>query len=86
MSKPRFVSVQFTAHQLQLSKGLIAEAQLLEAYILSSTESSRERSSALTKLEECVMWVNRAIAVMNDQPSAIVSAGPAEPPKGTVIV
>lgn len=60
----RFVPVPFNDFQIHLSKGLVKEAQLLEAYILSLTcKSTRELSLALTKLEECVMWANRAIAV-----------------------
>jgi len=37
-------------------------ARSLAAYICKSCPESRERSLALTKLEECVMWANASIA------------------------
>jgi len=38
------------------------EAYLLALNILVSCPDSREKALAITKLEECVMWANAAIA------------------------
>jgi hypothetical protein len=37
-------------------------ARDLGAAIMSTQETSRERSLAITKLEECIMWANAGIA------------------------
>lgn len=37
-------------------------ARELAAYICSTQEQSRERSLAITKLEEAIMWANAGIA------------------------
>lgn len=38
------------------------KAKMLAAYINENCPDSREKSLAMTKLEECVMWANAAIA------------------------
>lgn len=38
-------------------------AEELEAVIVLRCRPSREKSLALTKLEECVMWADKALAV-----------------------
>ena len=38
-------------------------AEELEGIIAMRCQPSREKSLAMTKLEECVMWANKAIAV-----------------------
>ena len=38
------------------------KAKMLAAYINEKCPESREKSIALTKLEECVMWANASIA------------------------
>lgn len=38
------------------------EGKMLALEIVRLTPTSREQSTALTKLEECVMWANAAIA------------------------
>ena len=59
----RFVPIPFTDSQKEASKSLIRLYQFVEADILQATAPSREQSLALTKLEEAVMWTNRALAV-----------------------
>jgi hypothetical protein len=66
----RFVSLPFTPAKKQASEGLVKQAQLLESYILC-LPAGREQSLALTKLEECVMWANRAIAVADSPTWAV---------------
>ena len=36
-------------------------SETLKLVILENCKDSRERSLALTKLEECVMWANKSI-------------------------
>lgn len=38
------------------------KAHELAIEILDKTPASREQSLAITKLEECIMWANKAIA------------------------
>ena len=38
------------------------KAKMLAAYIVEYCPESREKSLAITKLEECVMWANASIA------------------------
>lgn len=38
------------------------KAKMLAAYINENCPDSREKSLAMTKLEECVMWANASIA------------------------
>ena|ERR1700734_1606771 len=84
MNRPRFVSVPFTPEKLDASKRLVRAAQKLEYAILNlllpegqldPPSPNREQSLALTKLEECVMWANRAIAVsdLGKEPIAVIS-------------
>ncbi|MBQ9002240.1 MAG: hypothetical protein IJ087_10345 [Eggerthellaceae bacterium] len=49
--------------QVDASDLIRESAENLEAFIVLRCEPSREKSLALTKLEECVMWANKAIAV-----------------------
>lgn len=42
--------------------------EALEDYIISEYEPSRERSLALTKLEECYLWLTRTDRVIHDEP------------------
>jgi hypothetical protein len=58
---------RFTYHkpfgdQPQRYEALRAKAKELAALIITSCPASREMSLALTKLEECSMWANAAIA------------------------
>lgn len=38
------------------------KAKMLAAYINENCPDSREKSLAMTKLEECVMWANASVA------------------------
>jgi hypothetical protein len=57
----------FTYHppkegQPERYEAIRSEAKLLAALIDDLVPNSREKSLALTKLEECVMWANAGIA------------------------
>lgn len=49
-----------TKYQMQMLLGLDKEIRLVEAYI-NELPASREKSLALTKLEEAQMWAAKAI-------------------------
>lgn len=51
-----------TAAQIPLYGQLRDEAKKLAHTILAACPASRERSLAITKLEEAVMWANKSIA------------------------
>lgn len=58
---------RFTYHpvkpgQADVYSNLRGEARALAGHICSVSPLSRERSLALTKLEECIMWANAGIA------------------------
>ena len=59
----RFEPVAFDETKKLSSSLIVAAAKKLEAVFNSSLKPSRETSLAFTKLEEAVMWANRAIAV-----------------------
>lgn len=48
--------------QLERYKRIRYKAKMLAAYINEKCPESREKSLALTKIEEAVMWANAAIA------------------------
>jgi len=61
------IAKRFTYHapkgdQPQRYIDIRENARLLASLIFEKTPESREQSLALTKLEECVMWANAAIA------------------------
>lgn len=61
------LEARFTYHapkddQLVRYKFLRAEARFLAENIVENCPESRERSVALTKLDEVVMWANASIA------------------------
>lgn len=41
-------------------------ARMLEESIDANCKDNREKSLAMTKLEECVMWANKSISHEND--------------------
>lgn len=62
------MSETFKHHEIdekqEMAMGTIrAFADNLEAAIAINCRPGREKSLALTKLEECAMWANKAIAV-----------------------
>ena len=61
------IDIRFTYHapkddQPDRYNKLRADAKFLAEGIATNCPDSRERSLALTKLEECIMWANAAIA------------------------
>lgn len=63
----RDLEVRFTYHppkgdQAARYQEMRGRAELMAEAIMQMTPISREQSLALTKLEECVMWANAAIA------------------------
>ena len=81
LSKTEQVENAFTYHppfgnQPQRYVELRDKAKELALDILAKTPASREQSTALTKLEEAIMWANKAIAC-NEQPA--LEGAPREP-------
>ena len=67
MTKEEQIENSFTYHapkdnQLERYVRLRYTAKDLALLILKLTPSSREQSLAITKLEETIMWANKAIA------------------------
>lgn len=54
---------EFDKDQSDASEVFRDAAEELEAHIVLHCEPSREKSLALTRLEECVMWANKALAI-----------------------
>ena len=54
---------EFDEDQNDVSEVFRETAEELEANIVLLCVPSREKSLALTKLEECVMWANKALAM-----------------------
>lgn len=59
----RFDYVHFDNRSDNSSQGSKALCKALESFIEENLENSREKSSAITKLEECFMWIGKAIKV-----------------------
>lgn len=49
--------------EIEYSESIREVAEELEAVIALRCKPSREKSLAMTKLEECVMWANKALAI-----------------------
>jgi len=58
----RFKHHEFDDDQMELSQLIRDSAEDLEANIALYCVPGREKSLAMTKLEECVMWANKSIA------------------------
>ena len=54
---------EFNSEMTIQSDVILNIAEDLEAEIALFVVPSREKSLAMTKLEECVMWANKAIAI-----------------------
>ena len=54
---------ELNEEQVYASGSIRYAAEDLEAVIVLRCVPSREKSLALTKLEECVMWANKAMAI-----------------------
>lgn len=59
----RFKHHEFDDDQMELSQLIRDSAEDLEANIALYCVPGREKSLAMTKLEECVMWANKSIAI-----------------------
>lgn len=62
-----YIDKVFTYHapkdgQVEIYTHIRDYAKRYSTFICDSIPDSRERSVALTKLEECVMWANAAVA------------------------
>ena len=62
------MSETFKHHEFDDEQKMASEligdlAENLEDFVVLRCTPSREKSLALTKLEECVMWANKSIAV-----------------------
>ena len=57
-----------TEYQILRYGDIRSEARNLAYAILAATPESRERSLALTKLQEVVMWANASIAINESAP------------------
>lgn len=58
----RFTYHKPNADQVERYEGIRAKALLFAMEVCGSCPESRERSLAITKIEEAVMWANSAIA------------------------
>ena len=73
MSIYQDIEKRFTYHKVESPevenmKALRATARSLAMLILDTVPDSRERSLAITKLEEVVMWANAGIARIKGEP------------------
>ena len=62
----RLTQRKVTEVQKDRMSNVMVIAQMLEESIEKNCKSNREKSLAMTKLEECVMWVNKSISHEND--------------------
>ncbi len=58
----RFDHIEFDDEVRAKSRAIIEAAEALDEAIQQATGMCRAQSVAYTKLDECVMWANRAIA------------------------
>mgnify|MGYP006986365032 CR=1 FL=1 len=56
-----FGRVELSKHEQMTSKAIISSAKHIEM-LLYTVADGHERDNALNRLEECVMWANKAIA------------------------
>lgn len=59
----RFKHHEFNEEQNESSEALRDLAEDLETSIVLDCAPSREKALALTKLEECIMWANKCLAL-----------------------
>ena len=58
----KFTYIHFGVAQAVKSNNIAETARKLERCINEFCKDGRDKSLALTKLEECVMWANKSIA------------------------
>ena len=61
----RLESRKVTGVQQDRMKSVLCSAKQLEKCINDVCHDGREKSLAMTKLEECVMWANKSISFEN---------------------
>lgn len=81
----RFGHVQFDDENKNLSKACREGCITLEAQ-LEKLPVSRERSIAFTKLEECFMWVNKALREKQIDKQLTESGAPKPTLKQAIII
>lgn len=62
----KLTSRSITEVQKNRMNNVMVIAKELEVSIDKNCNSNREKSLAMTKLEECVMWANKSISHEND--------------------
>lgn len=62
-----FQPVTFTERSMEISKSISTEADILMKNIALNIPDCREKSIAITKLEESIMWSNKAIAIAQEK-------------------
>lgn len=62
----RLTQRQVTEVQKDRMTNVMEIAKMLEDSIDKNCKNNREKSLAITKLEECIMWVNKSISHEND--------------------
>lgn len=62
----RLTQRQVTEIQKDRMTNVMEIAKMLEDSIDKNCKNNREKSLAITKLEECIMWVNKSISHEND--------------------
>ena len=60
--KSRLLQRGVTANQRDRMFNVMNIAEMLEESIEKNCSNNREKSLAMTKLEECIMWVNKSIS------------------------
>lgn len=58
----RYLQVEITSEQKARMLDVLSNVKTLHESIESNCKDGREKSIALTKLEECLMWANKAIS------------------------
>lgn len=62
----RLTQRKVTGIQQDRMNNVMVIAKMLEDSIDKNCHNNREKSLAMTKLEECVMWTNKSISHEND--------------------
>ena len=62
----RLTQRQVTEVQKDRMTNVMEIAKMLEDSIDKNCKNNREKSLAINKLEECIMWVNKSISHEND--------------------
>lgn len=58
----RYLQVEITSEQKDRMNSILENVKVLHSSIDSNCKNCREKALAFTKLEECLMWTNKAIS------------------------